>query len=65
MMVQKSLYEELEQICCHLHTYHMIILLGDVNAKVGRENIFKPTTKNESLHQNSSDDDVRIINFTT
>jgi len=43
----------------------MIILLGDVSAKVERENIFKPTSGNESLHQNSNDNGVRIINFTT
>jgi hypothetical protein len=45
--------------------YHTIILLGDINAKVGRENIFKPTSRNESLHQNSNDNGVRKINFTT
>jgi hypothetical protein len=43
----------------------MIILSGDVNAKVGRENIFKPTSRNESLRQNSNDSGVRILNFTT
>jgi hypothetical protein len=43
----------------------MIILLGNVNAKVGRENIFKPTSVNESLHQNSNNNGVRIINFAT
>ena len=32
----------------------MKILLGDFNAKVGRENIFKPTIGNESLHQYSN-----------
>jgi hypothetical protein len=32
----------------------MKILLGDFNAKVGRENIFKPTNGNESLHQDSN-----------
>jgi len=27
------------------------------------QNIFKPTTANESLHQNSNDNGVRIVNF--
>jgi hypothetical protein len=43
----------------------MKILLGDFNAKVGRENIFKPTIGNESLHQDSNNNGVRIINFAT
>jgi len=33
----------------------MKILLGDFNAKVGRQSIFKPTIENESLHQDSND----------
>jgi len=41
------------------------ILLGDFNAKVGRENIFKPTIGNESLPQDSNDNGVRIVNFAT
>jgi hypothetical protein len=45
--------------------YHMKILLGDFNAKVGRENILKPTVGNESLRQDSYDNDVRIVNFAT
>jgi len=43
----------------------MKIILRDFNAKVGRENIFKPTISNESLHQDSNDNGVTIINFTT
>jgi len=43
----------------------MKILLGDFNAKVGKENIFKPTTGNDSLQQGSNDNDVRIVNFAT
>ena len=35
------------------------------NAKVERENIFKPTIGNENLHQDCNDNDVRIVNFTT
>jgi hypothetical protein len=43
--------------------YHMKILLGNFNAKVGREDIFKPTTVNESLHENNNE--VRSVNFAT
>jgi hypothetical protein len=37
----------------------MKILLGDFNAKVGREDIFKPAIGNESLHEISNDNGVR------
>jgi hypothetical protein len=40
----------------------MKILLGDFNAKVGKENIFKPTIGNHSLHVDSNDNGVRIVN---
>jgi hypothetical protein len=43
--------------------YHIKILLGDFNAKLGRENIFKPTIGNDSLHQDSNDNGVRKVNF--
>ena len=58
-------YEELEQVFDHFPKYDIKILLGDFNAKVGRENIFKPTIGTESLHQDSNDNGVRIVNFTT
>src|SRR5215469_18913870 len=45
-----SFYEELEQSFDHFPKYHAKILSGDFNAKEGRENIFKPTIGNESLH---------------
>jgi len=43
----------------------MKILLGDFNAKVGREIIFKPTIGNESVRQDSNVNGVRIVNFAT
>jgi hypothetical protein len=43
----------------------MKILLGDLNEKVGKENIFKLTTENESQHQDSNDNSVRTVNFAT
>jgi hypothetical protein len=42
----------------------MKILLGDFNAKVGRENTFKLKIGNESLHQDS-DNGVGIENSAT
>ena len=32
---------------------------------MGRENVFKPTIGNESLHQTSNDNGVRIVNIAT
>jgi len=43
----------------------MKILLGDFNAKVGRESICKLTIGNQGLHQDSNDKGVRIVNFAT
>jgi hypothetical protein len=40
-------------------------ILLDLNAKMGGENIFKPTIGNESLLQDSNDNGVRIVNFAT
>jgi len=54
-----------EQDFDHFPKYHVKILLGDFNAKFGRKNIFKPTIGNESLHQDSNDNCVRIANFAT
>ena len=49
-----SFYEELEQVFDNFPKYDMKIIVEDFNAKVGRENIFKPTIGNESLHQDSN-----------
>jgi hypothetical protein len=43
----------------------MKILLGDFNAKVGREHIFKPTVGNESLHKISNHNGVKVVNIAT
>jgi hypothetical protein len=43
----------------------MKILLGDYNAKVGRENIFKQTIESESLHEINNDNGVRVVTFAT
>jgi hypothetical protein len=44
-----SFDEELECVFDKFPKYHTKILLGYFNAKVGREDLFKPSTENESL----------------
>jgi hypothetical protein len=63
--VKDSFYEELEGGFDKFPKYHMKILLGDFNAKVGKEDIFKPTIGNESLHEISNDNGVMLVNFDT
>jgi exonuclease III len=58
--VKDSFYEELESVFDKLPKYHMKILLGDVNAKIGREDIFKLTIVNESLHE-INNNGVRLL----
>jgi len=41
----------------------MKIRLGDFSAKLGRDDIFKPTSGDDSMHQDSNDNGVRIVNF--
>jgi hypothetical protein len=63
--IKDRFYEELEQVFDQFPRYHMTILLGDFNAKVGREDIFKLIIGNESLHEVNNDNGVRVANFAT
>ncbi|PNF38221.1 hypothetical protein B7P43_G12386 [Cryptotermes secundus] len=63
--IKDSFYEELEHVFDKFQKYPMKILLGDFNAKEGREEILKPTIGNESLHEISNDNGVRVVNFAT
>jgi hypothetical protein len=44
--MKEDFYEDLEHVFDIFPKYHITILLGDFNAKVGREDIFKPTIGN-------------------
>jgi hypothetical protein len=61
-----SFHEELECISDKFPKYYTKILLRDFNAKIGREDIFKPTNGNDNLleiNNNNNNNGVRVINF--
>jgi hypothetical protein len=64
-VIKDSCCEELEDVHDQFPRYHMKIMMGDFNAKVGREDIFKPITGNESRHEASNGNRVRVVNFAT
>jgi hypothetical protein len=63
--VKDTFYKELEHVFDKFLKYHTKILLGDFNAKVRREVIFKPKIWTESLHEISNDNGVRLVNSVT
>jgi hypothetical protein len=65
VMIQNTFLKELEQVLDYFPKYNMKILLGYFNAKLGREDIFKPTVVNKTLYLDRNDNGVRIVNFAT
>jgi hypothetical protein len=39
------------------------ILVGDMNAKVGKENMYRPTIGKESIHDVSNNNSIRLTDF--
>jgi hypothetical protein len=64
-VINDSFYEELEEVFDQFTRYHIKILMGDFIAKVWREDIFKLIIGNESLHEASNDNGIRVVNFAT
>jgi hypothetical protein len=63
--VKDNFYKALECVFGKFTKYHFKILLGDLNAKVGKKDSFKLIIRNESLHEISNDNGVRLVNFAT
>jgi exonuclease III len=60
-----SFYEELQNVFNQFLKCHMNIFLGDFNAKLGREDILKPTVWNESSDEIGTSNGFRVVNFAT
>ncbi|CAG4962688.1 unnamed protein product [Colias eurytheme] len=56
-------YDHLESVYEQLPGYDAKIVVGDFNAKIGREDIFMPTIGKHSKHNTTNDNGVRLISF--
>jgi len=56
-------YDELEQVYKDTPRHAIKIILGDMNAKIVRENMYRPTIGKESFHSISNDNGARLIHF--
>jgi len=61
----KEFYNLLEQNINQIANSDIKIILGDFNAKVGKENIYKPSTGNESLRMETNNNGIKMIQFAT
>ena len=61
--IKDMFYERLEETYDRCPGHDIKIVLGDFNAKVGRENVFHPTVGNFSLHDTTSDNRIRLVDF--
>jgi hypothetical protein len=63
--IKDSLYEDLGCVLDQFPRYDMKILVDDLNANVGKEDILKLTIGNGSSHEISNDNGDRAENFVT
>ncbi|XP_008183016.1 craniofacial development protein 2-like [Acyrthosiphon pisum] len=60
---KEEFMEELDRAYDDIPRHCIKVLLGDFNAKIGREGTYKPTIGSESLHHINNDNGTRLINM--
>jgi hypothetical protein len=60
---EEAFYEKLKRAYDELPANDIRIILGDMNAKIGKENISRNHAEMYSLHENTSENGSRLVNF--
>ena len=58
-------YETLQSVCDELPKHDDVITLGDFNAKLGKEQIYRDTIGRRSLHETTSNNGFRLVQYAT
>jgi len=61
--IKEGFYNLLQQNINQIARSDIKIILGDFNAKVGKESIYKPTNGNESLRNETNNNRIKMIQF--
>jgi len=61
--VKEEFFNLIEQNINQISNSDIKIILGDFNAKAGKGDIYKPTTGNESLHNETNNNGIKMIQF--
>ncbi|XP_072387989.1 uncharacterized protein [Diabrotica undecimpunctata] len=61
--VKDNFFKKLEELINNLPKQDMYIILGDLNAKIGKEAAYKPTIGSHSFYDVSNDNGTRLIDF--
>ena len=56
-------YTKMEEEINKVQRHDVKMILGDLNAKIGREELYRSTIGKESLHEDSNDNGLRLIDF--
>jgi len=59
--IKEEFYNLLQQNVNQIAKLDIKIMLGDFNAKVDKESIYKPTIGNESLHNETNNNGIKMI----
>jgi len=62
---KERFYSELERAQYNCPRHDIKIVIGDFNAQVGREAIYRPVIGKYSLHRETNENGLRLINFAT
>lgn len=59
--VNDIFFEELDNVCDSESFNKMKIIIGDINAKISQETLYRPTIGKDSLHRVSNDNGIKLI----
>ncbi|XP_055384167.1 uncharacterized protein LOC129613882 [Condylostylus longicornis] len=61
--IKDEFYDKLDTLCSKISRNDLIIIMGDFNAKIGREDFVQYIGGRHSLHKETNENGMRICNF--